>query len=163
MRDMQSMKSQVNEVTDIMRQNVARVMERDNNLHELESKAGDLVMGASQFQAQSTHLKRKMWWKNMKFMMTAGAVVLVLLMFFWVSHSGSSADNKVDTPGMSPVGEYENKILEQDKYTKLDDDDDYAESEKSKDDEKSIESPKSESHPISDNVTKKGRFHNKKV
>ena len=63
---------QVSEVTEVMRQNVAKVMERDDNLAELESKAGDLVMGASQFQTQSTHLKRKMWWKNMKFMMAVG-------------------------------------------------------------------------------------------
>ena len=63
---------QVSEVTEVMRQNVAKVMERDDNLAELESKAGDLVMGASQFQMQSTHLKRKMWWKNMKLMMSVG-------------------------------------------------------------------------------------------
>lgn len=144
MNKLEHAKAQVSEVTDIMRQNVARVMERDTHLDELDSKAGELVMGASQFQAQSTHLKRKMWWKNMKFMMSIGGGLLLLILFYWVSHSsGSKLPADVDSPGMRIVDNQENKIADgyydidddEDNETIFEDDDDYDEDDDEYDDE----------------------------
>ena len=74
--------AQVDEVVDIMRQNVDKVLERDKNLSMLDDRAGEskidlssirstflqdkLQHNAAQFEQQAGKLKRKYWWKNMK-------------------------------------------------------------------------------------------------
>jgi hypothetical protein len=62
----QQTQAQVNEVVDIMRMNVDKVLERDQKLSQLDNRADALQMGASQFQQNSNQLKRKMAWKNLK-------------------------------------------------------------------------------------------------
>ncbi|KAH8867477.1 Synaptobrevin-like protein [Schistosoma japonicum] len=63
---LQQTQAQVNEVVDIMRVNVDKVLERDKNLSELDGRADALQAGASQFEASAGKLKRKLWWKNCK-------------------------------------------------------------------------------------------------
>ncbi|CAH8631988.1 unnamed protein product [Heterobilharzia americana] len=63
---LQQTQAQVNEVVDIMRVNVDKVLERDKNLSELDGRADALQAGASQFEASAGKLKRKFWWKNCK-------------------------------------------------------------------------------------------------
>lgn len=74
--------AQVDEVVDIMRQNVDKVLERDKNLSMLDDRAGEtenlplssaaglfpdkLQHNAAQFEQHAGKLKRKYWWKNMK-------------------------------------------------------------------------------------------------
>jgi len=80
--------AQVDEVVDIMRQNVDKVLERDKNLSLLDDRAGKkrkktttkkliiylilylfkdkLQHNAAQFEQHAGKLKRKYWWKNMK-------------------------------------------------------------------------------------------------
>jgi len=66
-------------VVGIMRTNVEKVLERDQKLGELDSRADALQEGASQFERSAAHLKRKYWWKNLKMMILLGVVVLVIL------------------------------------------------------------------------------------
>jgi len=49
-----------------MRTNVAKVIERDDKLSELDNRAEALQHGAAQFETQATRLKRKFWWQNCK-------------------------------------------------------------------------------------------------
>ncbi|CAL1279506.1 unnamed protein product [Larinioides sclopetarius] len=65
-RRLQQTQAQVNEVVDIMRTNVEKVLERDQKLSELDDRAEALQQGASQFEQQAGKLKRKFWWKNCK-------------------------------------------------------------------------------------------------
>ncbi len=58
--------AQVDEVVDIMRQNVDKVLERDKNLSLLDDRADKLQHNAAQFEQHAGKLKRKYWWKNMK-------------------------------------------------------------------------------------------------
>ncbi|EUB61246.1 Vesicle-associated membrane protein 2 [Echinococcus granulosus] len=65
--------AQVNEVVDIMRVNMEKVLERDAKLAQLDDRAAHLSVlldalqaGASQFEASAGKLKNKYWWKNMK-------------------------------------------------------------------------------------------------
>ena len=44
--------AQVREVTDVMRVNVDKVLERDSKLSELDQRADNLQEGANQFQTQ---------------------------------------------------------------------------------------------------------------
>ncbi|KAA3672435.1 vesicle-associated membrane protein 2, partial [Paragonimus westermani] len=79
---LQQTQAQVDEVVDIMRVNMEKVLERDAKLSQLDDRAGRyfislhlsfsfslsdaLQAGASQFEASAGKLKNKYWWKNMK-------------------------------------------------------------------------------------------------
>lgn len=54
------------QVVDIMRVNVDKVLERDQQLSELDDRADALQAGASQFESSAAKLKNKYWWKNCK-------------------------------------------------------------------------------------------------
>ena len=57
---------QVEEVTDIMRTNVEKVMERDGKLGDLSQRAEDLEVGTAQFKTAANRIQRKHFWENMK-------------------------------------------------------------------------------------------------
>ncbi|XP_053168170.1 vesicle-associated membrane protein 2-like isoform X2 [Hemicordylus capensis] len=78
-RRLQQTQAQVNEVVDIMRVNVDKVLERDQKLSELDNRADALQAGASQFETSAAKLKRKYWWKNCKMMIILGVVCAVIL------------------------------------------------------------------------------------
>ncbi|XP_016118598.1 vesicle-associated membrane protein 2-like, partial [Sinocyclocheilus grahami] len=65
-RRLQQTQAQVDEVVDIMRVNVDKVLERDQKLSELDDRADALQAGASQFESSAAKLKNKYWWKNIK-------------------------------------------------------------------------------------------------
>ncbi|XP_071995716.1 vesicle-associated membrane protein 3-like [Engystomops pustulosus] len=78
--------AQVDEVVDIMRVNVDKVLVRDQMLSELDNRADALQAGASQFETSAAKLKRKYWWKNCKMMLVMGAVgalmFIILIIYF---------------------------------------------------------------------------------
>ncbi|KAH1165931.1 vesicle-associated membrane protein 2-like isoform X4 [Mauremys mutica] len=78
-RRLQQTQAQVDEVVDIMRVNVDKVLERDQKLSELDNRADALQAGASQFETSAAKLKRKYWWKNCKMMIILGVVCAVIL------------------------------------------------------------------------------------
>lgn len=71
--------AQVNEVVGIMRVNVEKVLERDQKLSELDSRADALQEGGKRFEQQAQKLKRKYWWKNLKMMIILGVIGVVIL------------------------------------------------------------------------------------
>uniref|UniRef100_A0A1Q3FKS9 Putative synaptobrevin/vamp-like protein n=1 Tax=Culex tarsalis TaxID=7177 RepID=A0A1Q3FKS9_CULTA len=77
--------AQVDEVVGIMRVNVEKVLERDQKLSELDSRADALQHGASQFEQRAGQLKRKQWWANMKMMIIMGIIGVVLLIIIILS------------------------------------------------------------------------------
>ncbi|XP_013917801.1 PREDICTED: vesicle-associated membrane protein 1-like [Thamnophis sirtalis] len=78
-RRLQQTQAQVNEVVDIMRVNVDKVLERDQKLSELDNRADALQAGASQFETNAAKLKRKYWWKNCKMMIILGVLCTIIL------------------------------------------------------------------------------------
>lgn len=88
---LQESQKQVDEVVGIMKVNVEKVLERDQKLSELDNRANALQQGASQFEQQAGKLKKKMWWKNMKWMIIMGttAAVVVILIILWISDGDS--------------------------------------------------------------------------
>ncbi|XP_048460690.1 vesicle-associated membrane protein 2 [Rhincodon typus] len=85
-RRLQQTQAQVDEVVDIMRVNVDKVLERDQKLSELDDRADALQAGASQFETSAAKLKRKYWWKNCKMMIILGAIcafiIIVIIIYF---------------------------------------------------------------------------------
>lgn len=59
LNNVQDVRNQVNDVASIARQNVEKVLKRDDKLHDLDSRAADLHTGAQNFSNQATKLKRK--------------------------------------------------------------------------------------------------------
>ncbi|XP_006145450.1 vesicle-associated membrane protein 3 [Tupaia chinensis] len=88
-RRLQQTQNQVDEVVDIMRVNVDKVLERDQKLSELDDRADALQAGASQFETSAAKLKRKYWWKNCK-MWAIGITVLIIVIIIIVVWSVSS-------------------------------------------------------------------------
>uniref|UniRef100_A0A3B4T5L6 Vesicle associated membrane protein 3 n=1 Tax=Seriola dumerili TaxID=41447 RepID=A0A3B4T5L6_SERDU len=76
---LQQTQAQVDEVVDIMRVNVDKVLERDQKLSELDDRADALQAGASQFETSAAKLKRKYWWKNCKMWAILIAVILIII------------------------------------------------------------------------------------
>ncbi|KAF6346009.1 vesicle associated membrane protein 3 [Rhinolophus ferrumequinum] len=83
-RKLQQTQNQVDEVVDIMRVNVDKVLERDQKLSELDDRADALQAGASQFETSAAKLKRKYWWKNCKMWAIGISVVVVIIIIIIV-------------------------------------------------------------------------------
>ena len=60
-------RAQVNEVQNIMKNNVDKIMEREGKLSDLEGRADQLQAGTEQFHRAAVKIKRKKFWENMKF------------------------------------------------------------------------------------------------
>ncbi|XP_033898002.1 synaptobrevin [Acipenser ruthenus] len=78
-RRLQQTQAQVEEVVDIMRVNVDKVLERDQKLSELDDRADALQAGASQFESSAAKLKNKYWWKNCKMMIMMGVIGAIIV------------------------------------------------------------------------------------
>ncbi|KAJ8282901.1 hypothetical protein COCON_G00054200 [Conger conger] len=86
-RRLQQTQAQVDEVVDIMRVNVDKVLERDQKLSELDDRADALQAGASQFETSAAKLKRKYWWNNLKMMIILGVICAIILIIIIVYFS----------------------------------------------------------------------------
>lgn len=86
-RRMQQTQAQVNEVTEIMRVNVEKVLERDAMISQLDERADALKEGAEMFEKQAGALKSKFWWKNAKMIivMVIVGVVFAAVVFMYFS------------------------------------------------------------------------------
>uniref|UniRef100_A0A3B4A244 V-SNARE coiled-coil homology domain-containing protein n=1 Tax=Periophthalmus magnuspinnatus TaxID=409849 RepID=A0A3B4A244_9GOBI len=85
-RRLQQTQAQVDEVVDIMRVNVDKVLERDQKLSELDDRADALQAGASQFETSAAKLKRKYWWKNCKMWAILIVVILIIIIVIISEH-----------------------------------------------------------------------------
>ncbi|KAH8255869.1 hypothetical protein KR026_000455, partial [Drosophila bipectinata] len=97
---LQQTQAQVDEVVDIMRTNVEKVLERDSKLSELDDRADALQQGASQFEQQAGKLKRKFWLQNLKMMIIMGVIGLVVVGI--IAKPYMSDDNAAPQPPAIP-------------------------------------------------------------
>jgi len=99
---LQQTQAQVDEVVGIMRDNVNKVLERDQKLSELDQRADNLQAGASQFEQKASRLKRKYWWKNLKMMIIIGVIAAIILIVIIVSISSSVSGTSKEAPSALP-------------------------------------------------------------
>ncbi|KAA0189340.1 Vesicle-associated membrane protein 2, partial [Fasciolopsis buskii] len=103
---LQQTQAQVDEVVDIMRVNMEKVLERDAKLSQLDDRADALQAGASQFEASAGKLKNKYWWKNMKMNIIIGAVVLVIVIALgWYIFGGKKNETRAAPAPLPSPGE----------------------------------------------------------
>ncbi|XP_019874628.1 synaptobrevin isoform X1 [Aethina tumida] len=98
---LQQAQQQVNEVVGIMRVNVEKVLERDQKLSELDSRADALQEGGKRFEQQAQKLKRKYWWKNIKMMIILGVIGAVILIIIIVSLTSGGSDDDHSTKSIT--------------------------------------------------------------
>ncbi|CAF2153800.1 unnamed protein product [Rotaria magnacalcarata] len=78
-RRLAQQQAQVDEVVDIMKENIVKVLERDKNLSLLDDRADKLQSHAAQFEQQAGKLKNKFWLQNMKMMIIMGIVGTIFI------------------------------------------------------------------------------------
>ncbi|KAI3379972.1 hypothetical protein SNEBB_010426 [Seison nebaliae] len=89
---LQQTQAQVDEVIGIMRNNVEKVLERDQQISQLDNQADELQAGASQFVMSTTKLKKKLWMKNLRMWLLLIVTLLFIILsvtIYFVVHSHS--------------------------------------------------------------------------
>ncbi|CAF0771235.1 unnamed protein product [Didymodactylos carnosus] len=69
----------VNQVVEIMKDNIVKVIERDDNLTQLDRKAEDLSINAMQFETKARTVAKKQWWKNVKMWIILIILLIVII------------------------------------------------------------------------------------
>ncbi|XP_071517577.1 vesicle-associated membrane protein 4-like [Panulirus ornatus] len=75
---------QIAEVTDVMRDNVGRLLERGDQLDNLQDRSEGLATTSDQFRSSATRLRRNMWWQNTRAKLCIGGVVAVILLVIFI-------------------------------------------------------------------------------
>jgi len=76
---------EIDEATDMMRENLEAVVGRGEHLELLVDKSDAFSSNARAFQKESSGLKRAMWWKNMKMIFMMVSLLLAIgLAVLWV-------------------------------------------------------------------------------
>ncbi|KAG4932066.1 hypothetical protein JHK87_046068 [Glycine soja] len=78
-------KAQVSEVKSIMLENIDKAIDRGENLTILADKTETLHSQAQEFKKQGTHVRRKMWYQNMKIKLVVLGILLLLVLVIWLS------------------------------------------------------------------------------
>jgi DNA repair ATPase RecN len=79
------LQGQVNDVMNVMKENVNKIIDRGENLDRVEERALNLENSANHFRSSSKQVYKKYWWKNAKCNMIIGAVVLTVVVIVSVS------------------------------------------------------------------------------
>mmetsp|Transcript_58477 Transcript_58477/g.128207 ORF Transcript_58477/g.128207 Transcript_58477/m.128207 type:complete len:218 (+) Transcript_58477:80-733(+) len=69
------MESELDEVTELMKDNITKVMERGERIESLVDKTSNLRTETASFRTHARNAKNNLWWQNMKFYLI---IVLVL-------------------------------------------------------------------------------------
>jgi vesicle-associated membrane protein 2 len=75
---LQQVHMKADEVRSVMCSNVQKILERDETLSELDTRADFLEQGAAQFARVAGKLKKKYWWENLRIVTIIGIIALLL-------------------------------------------------------------------------------------
>jgi len=81
-------KSQIDEVRDVMVQNIERVLERGEKIELLVDKTDRLNQQAFRFEASSRSLRRTMYWRRIRCYVASGVIAVLVIYFASVSLCG---------------------------------------------------------------------------
>ncbi|KAI7895698.1 synaptobrevin-domain-containing protein, partial [Mucor mucedo] len=70
---------QVDEVVGIMQENIDKVMQRGERLDDLRGKTEDLQATAGHFRRGANQVRKRMWWKDLKWKIIIAVTILVIL------------------------------------------------------------------------------------
>ena len=78
--NLHEVKIQVDETTQIMKNNIEKVLQRDEKLGDLESRSEELAEGAKRFDKRTNKLKWKMFWADKRLLVGIISVLLFLIL-----------------------------------------------------------------------------------
>ncbi|XP_073321898.1 vesicle-associated membrane protein 8-like [Pagrus major] len=84
----QTLSRQTDEVTDVMKENINRLLQRLENLVELHDKSKEMEEGARQFKKTSDRVARSYCWKNAKLIVVIVVVVLIVVLIIILLATG---------------------------------------------------------------------------
>ena len=83
---MVAIQAEVEAVSDILKDNLKKAVERDGKLGTLDERTDQLKEGALQFHKKTKQLETQMWWENRKLNIIIGvAIVLVVILIIVLS------------------------------------------------------------------------------
>jgi len=68
-----------------MRDNITKVVERQERLDSLQDKTDNLAVSAQGFRRNANRVRKNMWWKDMKMRIIIGIAILVVIAIIVVS------------------------------------------------------------------------------
>jgi len=77
-------RGQISEVTEVMKENITKVIERGDKLDDLQEQSENLNNTANFFRQSSRRLQRNMWWREMKMRLILATVIMVILLIIFV-------------------------------------------------------------------------------
>ncbi|XP_054155481.1 vesicle-associated membrane protein 8-like [Oppia nitens] len=86
----QKLKQHVNEVSNIMQQNIDKILERGQRLDHLEDRSEMLSNRADEFRVGARRVSRKMWWQNTRVNIFIAIVVTVIILIIVLSITSST-------------------------------------------------------------------------
>ena len=78
MQKIQKVQDDIEEATDVMRQNIEAVVGRGEHLEHLVDKSDAFSANARAFQKESVGLRRALWWKNVRMIVMMVSMLLAL-------------------------------------------------------------------------------------
>ncbi|KAG1134548.1 hypothetical protein G6F37_011671 [Rhizopus arrhizus] len=84
---------QVDEVVGIMQENIDKVMQRGERLDDLRGKTEDLQATAGHFRRGANQVRKRMWWKDLKWKIIIAVTILVILGIIIGSIVGTQTHN----------------------------------------------------------------------
>ncbi|XP_011700754.1 PREDICTED: synaptobrevin homolog 2-like isoform X3 [Wasmannia auropunctata] len=82
---MDSVKLQIQEVADVMRDNVQKVMDRGERLEDLQEASDRLNMAGNEFREAAKRAQRRAWLQNVKSRIIIISITMTIVLFIVVS------------------------------------------------------------------------------
>ncbi|KAI8339374.1 synaptobrevin-domain-containing protein [Chlamydoabsidia padenii] len=89
----QQVQQQVDEVVNIMQENIDKVMQRGERLDDLRGKTEDLQSTAGHFRRGANQVRKRMWWKDLKWKIIIAVTIIVILGIIIGSIVGTQTHN----------------------------------------------------------------------
>lgn len=74
-----NLQNQVDDVVDIMKSNVSRVIERGDRLEDLQDKSESLSNSSDMFRTRAKGLHKKMWWQTCRMRLILALVIIIVI------------------------------------------------------------------------------------
>ncbi|KAF8483572.1 synaptobrevin-like protein [Russula ochroleuca] len=71
--------AQIDDTVNIMRDNITKVVERQERLDSLQDKTDNLAVSAQGFRRNANRVRKNMWWKDMKMRLIIGVAIAVII------------------------------------------------------------------------------------
>ncbi|KAI0277069.1 synaptobrevin-like protein [Russula aff. rugulosa BPL654] len=80
-----AVQAQIDDTVNIMRDNITKVVERQERLDSLQDKTDNLAVSAQGFRRNANRVRKNMWWKDMKMRLIIGVAIAVIIVIIVVS------------------------------------------------------------------------------